>query len=94
MLRMKAREPDHRLSSTKLAISALVLAALNLALHWPGTLTPDSKNQLGQVLAGAFTDWHPPLMAKLWALLGGAVQAMLAVQVGLHWLASGRWLRR
>lgn len=63
--------------------------AANLAVAWPGTLTPDSRNQLGQALAGVFNDWHPPLMAEIWALIGGTLPAMLALQIGMHWL--GIW---
>ncbi len=76
-------------SRRALAMAALFLAAANLAVHWPGNLTPDSNNQLSQAMTEAYTDWHPPLMAKIWALLGGTPQAMLALQITLHWF--GFW---
>ncbi|MET0308543.1 MAG: hypothetical protein ABW023_07540 [Sphingomonas sp.] len=52
----------------------------------------DSVAQYGQVLRGAYDDWHPPVMARLWALLhlvwpGQA--PMLALQVLLYWTGLG-----
>lgn len=84
-----SRSLENRQSSRAVAGVALLLALTNLGIVWPGTLTPDSRTQLGQVMNGAFTDWHPPLMAEIWSLLGGSVPAMLGLQVGLHWL--GFW---
>lgn len=72
-----------------LGAGALCLAVLNLVIAWPGALTPDSESQLRQVVAGVFTDWHPPIMAVIWSLLGGTVVSMLTLQIGLHWL--GFW---
>lgn len=80
---------DNRQFGTAFAAIALLLAAANLAVGWPGTLTPDSKSQLSQVITGVFTDWHPPLMAVIWSLIGGTVPSMLTLQIGLHWF--GFW---
>jgi hypothetical protein len=67
-----------------IAVAALGLL-LTLALHWPGALNNDSSDQLQQALTGQYTDWHPPLMAALWKLIGGTPQAMLALQAGTYW---------
>src|SRR3954470_7342970 len=74
------------------AILAIFLAAITLALRWPGTLTPDSTDLLHQAISGHFTDWSPPLLAALWSVglkLGGTTQSLLIVQVALHWLGIG-----
>ncbi len=52
----------------------------------------DSVAQYAQVLSGAYDDWHPPAMARLWALLhhGWAGQApMFALQILLYWTGLG-----
>ena len=53
----------------------------------------DSVSQYTQALDGRYDDWHPPVMARLWALLhktvGGAGGPMLALQVGLYWFGFG-----
>ena len=98
-------DPDAELrpSPFPAAVVAIVLMLADIAVHWPGTLVPDSKNQLRQAIAGSFTDWHPPIMAELWSVLGSKVPAMLVLQVALYWLGfwalsetlrrrgSGRW---
>jgi len=71
----------------------------------PGYALYDSVEQYRQALSGDYEDWHPPVMARLWALLhgqfGGTTGPMLAVQLGSYWLgfgliaealaATGRW---
>jgi hypothetical protein len=52
----------------------------------------DSVNQYRQALTGAYVDWHPPVMARLWALLlwsGGGQAPMFVVQAALYWLGLG-----
>lgn len=71
---------------------AALLLVLTLGLYWPGYATYDSVVQYGQVLAGRYDDWHPPAMARLWALLGGApfgTAPMFLLQTGLYWLGLG-----
>jgi hypothetical protein len=72
---------------------AATLFAASLALFWPGYAMYDTVAQYGQVLEGAFEDWHPPAMARLWAVLGGAAGAgawpMLALQLALYWSGLG-----
>ncbi|MGC6727975.1 hypothetical protein ACP0GO_25790, partial [Escherichia coli] len=57
------------------AVSALlvaaVLAGISIAFFWPGVASYDSVVQYQQVLRGAYDDWHPPAMARLWAVAHG-----------------------
>ncbi len=46
----------------------LVAALLNLAIFYPGIVTPDSLSQLAQANSNSYSDWHPALMAWLWRL--------------------------
>jgi len=72
--------------------AALLLAALSLALLWPGVAEYDTVAQYAQVLAGQYDDWHPPAMARLWAVLHPLASGqgpMFALQMGLWWLGIG-----
>jgi hypothetical protein len=56
------------------------------AYGFPGYLMTDSIAQLYQARSGVYDDWHPPLMARLWALIEHVVTGpigMLALQLGL-----------
>ncbi|WP_262408668.1 hypothetical protein [Sphingomonas sp. JC676] len=69
-----------------------MLCAATLAFFWPGVAMYDSVAQYGQVLSGAYDDWHPPVMARLWALIhhAWAGQApMFALQILLYWVGLG-----
>lgn len=80
-----------RESALALAAAAL-LCALMLAIWWPGVAMYDSVDQYGQVLRGAYDDWHPPVMARLWSLfhLAWDGQApMFVLQALLYWLGLG-----
>jgi hypothetical protein len=50
-----------------IAAGALFLASV--AIRWPGVAMYDSVAQYRQILDGAYSDWHPPIMARTWALL-------------------------
>jgi len=85
-------DPNARRAAGLVGGAALLLFALMLALYWPGYATYDSVVQYGQVLAGRYDDWHPPAMARLWALLGGArlgTAPMFLLQAGLYWTGLG-----
>jgi len=47
----------------------LCLFLINLALFWPGVMTPDSGSQYQQALSGVYSDHHPPMMSFLWHYL-------------------------
>ena len=83
----------HRLRPAFLAGAALVLCLAALGLFWPGVAMYDSVAQYGQVLSGEFTDWHPPIMARLWSVLhaslGGTSAPMLVLQMALYWVGLG-----
>lgn len=75
-----------------LPLFVLALCAVNVLLHWPGTLNNDSINQLRQAINGQYADWHPPVMAWFWSLLlpfGEGPAPMLIAQLGLYWLGVG-----
>jgi len=81
-----------RRGSTLALVAAAVLCAAMLLIWWPGVAMYDSVDQYGQVLRGAYDDWHPPIMARLWSLLhlGWDGQApMFVLQVALYWLGLG-----
>ncbi|GGB16965.1 hypothetical protein GCM10011380_03060 [Sphingomonas metalli] len=63
-----------------------------VALFWPGFATYDSVVQYRQVLGGVYDDWHPPVMARLWALLHGVTPGagpMLLLQLAGWWIGMG-----
>ncbi|WP_010163167.1 hypothetical protein [Sphingomonas sp. PAMC 26617] len=82
-----------RLRPAILAGAALVLCVAALALFWPGVALYDTVAQYGQVLAGEYEDWHPPVMARVWAVLrfgvGGGAAPMLVLQMVLYWAGLG-----
>ncbi|WP_341203680.1 hypothetical protein [uncultured Sphingomonas sp.] len=71
----------------------LLLLAGALALFWPGIAMYDSVGQFAQVLSGAYEDWHPPAMARMWSLLhaafGGTSEPMFVAQMVLYWAGFG-----
>ena len=73
---------------------AASLALASLALFWPGYAMYDTVAQYGQVLSGHYADWHPPVMARLWAVLawllpGRGAAPMLVVPMALYWFGLG-----
>ena len=63
-----------------------------LAIWWPGVAMYDSVDQYGQALRGAYDDWHPPIMARLWSLFLPAWRGqapMFVLQAALYWLGLG-----
>ncbi|ATY31981.1 hypothetical protein CVN68_08340 [Sphingomonas psychrotolerans] len=64
-----------------------------LAFFWPGVAHYDSVAQYQQVVSGAYYDWHPPAMARLWTVfyrLGWTGQApMFALQTLFYWIGLG-----
>src|SRR5580765_7162886 len=73
-------------------IAAALFCALMLAIWWPGIAMYDSVDQYGQVLRGAYDDWHPPIMARVWSVLHLAWDGqapMFVLQAFLYWLGLG-----
>lgn len=72
--------------------AALLLCLLFLALFWPGIALFDTVYQYAQALTGQYDDWHPPVMARLWALLvhvWRGTAPMFLLQLTLFWLGIG-----
>lgn len=85
-------EPDSRLTHRHITITAVTLCIASLALFWPGTAMYDTVTQYQQVLSGVYDDWHPPAMARVWALLaplGPGATPMLVLQLVTYWLGLG-----
>jgi len=82
-----------RTSAWPFGVAALILFALCLYRMWPGIAAYDTIKQYEQALAGQYDDWHPPIMARLWALTLAAgargTAPMLLIQSGLYWLGFG-----
>jgi len=73
-------------------IIAALLCAVQLVLTFPGQLLVDSEEALRQALSHHYEDWHPPVMALVWAYLieiSGNRGALLVLHQGLHWLGFG-----
>jgi hypothetical protein len=74
--------------------AALGLCIATLAVSWPGVSMYDSVWQYEQALSGQYNDWHPPVMAWLWALLhplGRGAAPMFVLQILLYWAGIGLW---
>lgn len=46
-----------------------ILFLIQVAIFWPGILTPDSRSQYEVALTGGYDDHHPPMMSFLWHML-------------------------
>jgi hypothetical protein len=71
---------------------ALAMLAANIALHFPGVMNNDSVSQYRQAVSGQYGDWHPPVMAWLWAqmrMFGNGPAPMLVLHLALYWLGFG-----
>ncbi|UAK24455.1 hypothetical protein [Sphingomonas nostoxanthinifaciens] len=72
--------------------AAAFLCIASLAARWPGVAMYDSVSQYGQGIDGDYTDWHPPIMARLWSLLRlgwPGTQPMLLLQMLAWWGGLG-----
>jgi hypothetical protein len=73
-------------------LAAALLCLLSLAARWPGIVMYDTVSQWGQVVDDAYTDWHPPVMARTWGLLGHlypGTQPLFVGQMLLWWGGLG-----
>jgi len=90
---MSAGTVDARRHSA-LPHAAWLVALLLVAAGWPGILSNDSLATLEQARTLVFTDWHPPVMALVWAPLDRILAGpglMLVAQAVLYSLAMA-WL--
>ncbi|NIJ19158.1 hypothetical protein FHS95_000827 [Sphingomonas naasensis] len=80
-------------AEARCALASALLCGLVLGFFWPGVAHYDSVAQYQQVVSGAFYDWHPPAMARLWSLfhaLGWQGQGpMFLLQTALYWTGLG-----
>ena len=69
------------------ALVAVSILALLVIIFYPGYMSPDSISHLEQATGVAhLTDWHPPVMTRLWGLLIGVtghISSMLIFQLML-----------
>ncbi|NBX68681.1 MAG: hypothetical protein EBR01_06945 [Proteobacteria bacterium] len=67
----------------------LIAGFLNALLtFYPGSMSPDSYDQLRQALTNHYNDWHPPVMAWFWRQLlwiKKGPQPMLFFHLGMFW---------
>ena len=81
-----------RLRGAAEAAAAAAGFAASTAVFWPGVALYDSVEQYRQAVTGNLTDWHPPVMARLWGVLAHlwpGTAPMLLLQLGLYWLGLG-----
>jgi hypothetical protein len=79
-------------SGQLLALLLAALFALNVFLHYPGTMSNDSINQYAEAVSGRYSDWHPPVMAWLWSVLrviGEGPAPFLVLHLLLYWAGFG-----
>ena len=69
------------------ALVAVCMLALLVIVFYPGYMSPDSISHLEQATGVAhLTDWHPPVMTRLWGFLirvTGHISSMLIFQLVL-----------
>ena len=71
----------------------LPVAAVIVAMFYPGIMSNDSHASLEQARTLEFTSWHPPIMALVWAVLDRIVEGpalMLVAQAVLYATACAR----
>ena len=79
-------------SSAPWIVSAFLLFGATLAMRFPGVAMYDSVTQYDQATTGVYSDWHPPIMARTWALLNHLKEGMepfFLIQMLLWWSGIG-----
>lgn len=82
----------NRIGSRVTIGAAAILCLASLVAFWPGVAMYDTVTQYAQVQSGIYDDWHPPIMARLWAVLaqlGPGATPMLVLQLATYWLGLG-----
>lgn len=80
------------LAKTWPLLTAIALLLGSLLLFWPGIAEYDTITQYQQVLTNHYDDWHPPVMARLWAALsfaGSGTGPLFTLQLTGYWLGLG-----
>ena len=70
------------------ALIAILGFLISIRMFYPGLMSNDSVDQYGQALRFSFSDWHPPIMAFVWALTNDWIAGplgMLMLFCGLYW---------
>jgi hypothetical protein len=83
--------PDRRALAPILGAILLLYACQIYAFHW-GVILPDTIEQYRQALSGQYEDWHPPIMAWLWRMLGVIAPGsapFLLLDCTLYWIGIG-----
>ena len=84
---------DRSPSALPVAAATLILFGVSLWLMNPGIAAYDTIKQYEQALGGQYDDWHPPIMARLWAGLlavgASGTGPMMLLQVTLYWAGLG-----
>ena len=73
-------------------ISAFLLFGATLAMRFPGVVMYDSVTQYEQATSGVYADWHPPILARAWALLNhfkAGTEPFFLIQMLLWWGGIG-----
>lgn len=73
-------------------LPALLLFGVSLTAFYPGFMSLDSLSQYTEARNFRFSDWHPPMMAALWAAIDFVVAGpvgMLFVQLLAYWGSLG-----
>jgi hypothetical protein len=84
----------HGLQVHSLLILSIVFAlfSVNLLIGYPGAVSYDGRLQYAQAVTGQFSDWHPPIMARVWSILRLVADGsgpLFAVHVFCYWLGFG-----
>lgn len=75
----------------------IVTAVFAIAYGYPGYMNFDAAEQLKQARAGAYDDWHPPLMARYWHYLDQVIHGpftLLVLQITFFLIGGYGLLRR
>lgn len=90
------RHSDNKLLFQKCMLIFILLLSSSIVFtsNFPGVYTEDSIQQLRQAFLSEYADWHPPVMAWLWALfleLTGQPSAMFVLHFLFLYLGATFW---
>lgn len=73
-------------------LAAVILLLGSLLTFWPGIAAYDTAAQYQQIAGASYDDWHPPVMARLWAALsfaGPGTVPLFILQLTGYWMGLG-----